>query len=419
MALLVENVMDAGGDVIDAGDAYGKLLNSLEQAHAGKECLFGRTLGRSVSDHTEMFGARPGVGGYKRARGGCHHLATTTHWWQGADARARATNTINQAFEENSRQQQAAVRGGVPMPTPEAPAAQLRPAGGDGNDGGPARGVAGSAEARYLCESTRAYARRYVEDTHGQLSARRRTVGRRNVSQQTVLEMQATDLEGTARALQGAPQFLYRTIAQRQPGKVGSAPLPPPPPAGSAARAERHNFAHSEITRYSEHLRRLPTFRGQSALPFYTTGYTTGCSKPLGANGLYGSSYGFMGLSPISGLSVTTFNGTHFNDTVKAFNNVICLPVYGEDAGGSANRASGDDSELHIVAQSTVMGTYSTPVGGQRAPSCRQQLTGRATSTILTIGSVNISNIAYNRAVQMLLDLWNEDCPCGASLRDQ
>ena len=131
----------------------------------------------------------------------------------------------------------------------------------------PARGD--NCEAR----SHRSYVRQDVEYPRGLVSVQRPTVGRRNITQFTVAKPQsscAPDSDALRCARDGA--MIYQSVAQRIPPKVGSEPLPPPPPAGSAPALLPRGFRHSEVTSFTEHMRRNPTFRGASALDFYTSG---------------------------------------------------------------------------------------------------------------------------------------------------
>ena len=245
--------------------SHSRVLAACDRAHAsaGKH---GGCYGRSSTDHVEMFGARPGMGGYKRSAGACSHLSNAQFWWQGPDARTRAQVRCSQAFQTNATamlRSGRAVQGWKDESSPERSSSAS-----NAWDGiAPARGA--DCETR----SHRSYVRQNVEDPRGLVSVKRPTVGRRNITQFTVAEPQsscAPDSEALRRAREGA--MIYQSIAQRIPSKVGSKPLPPPPPAGIAPALLPHGFRHSEVTSFTEHMRKFPTFRGTSALDFYTSG---------------------------------------------------------------------------------------------------------------------------------------------------
>ena len=108
--------------------------------------------------------------------------------------------------------------------------------------------------------------------TRGEVPNARASVGRRNVDcWNTVIE--ATPASAPT-SLRQRGHLVYRAVGQRITENVGGDALTaPPPPAGRAPDVlRRPNFEHSDITQYSEHLRRLPTFRGTTDLQFYTTG---------------------------------------------------------------------------------------------------------------------------------------------------
>ena len=245
--------------------SHSRVLASCDRAHesAGEH---GGCYGRSSTDHVEMFGARPGMGGYKRSAGTCSHLSNAQFWWQGPDARARAQVRYSQAFRTNATallRSGRAVEGWKDGNSPERSGTAS-----NAWDGiAPARGD--NCEAR----SHRSYVRQDVEYPRGLVSVQRPTVGRRNITQFTVAKPQsscAPDSDALRCARDGA--MIYQSVAQRIPPKVGSEPLPPPPPAGSAPALLPRGFRHSEVTSFTEHMRRNPTFRGASALDFYTSG---------------------------------------------------------------------------------------------------------------------------------------------------